>query len=268
MPSEEAKRRRARRRAERKAERPKKQLQRWINLPKDLYPYENLVGIPADKPAIETQAIIRQQQNLPWPIPKAKHPCRPWHPEDLWELGALKKALFNELESCGSEAFVLPSLEKGKGKQPRRHQAEDCLHLILCCWNTNLKGYDSAGPSFLVHILKRKYDGPLTFPSLKGEDNKTAWILRRAAPARSFHIILGQMNRTAYGHPKENSKHEVAISVQRSECILQNLVHAGGKDVSVLPRVSEEDLLNEHYFEDQDVDKYDGCSTTSWTRTV
>src|SRR5688572_5623896 len=106
MPSEEAKRRKARRRAERKAERPKRQLQRWVNLPKDLYPYESHNGVPAEKSAKETQAIIEKQQYLPWPIPKPRHPCRPWHPEDLWETGALKKALFNELDCCGAEGLL------------------------------------------------------------------------------------------------------------------------------------------------------------------
>ncbi|KAH7073625.1 hypothetical protein BKA63DRAFT_37546 [Paraphoma chrysanthemicola] len=257
MPSEESKRRKAHRRAERKAERSRRQLQRWINLPKDLYPYESHDRIHAGESAKETQAIIQKQQYLPWPIKKTRHPCRPWHPEDLWETGALKKALFNELYSCRAEGLVDLSSPRGKTKQDGGHNAEVCLHHILKCWYANIKNYDSAGPSFLVHVLEYSYNDHLSFSSLADEDKKTADTLLRAAHGRAFHVILGQMKRTVHTN-----------SASQSEWLLEDLVHAGGKEVNVFPRLSGVDLLNEYFFEDQEADRYDGNDTTIWTRTV
>ena len=268
MPSSEGKRRRARRRAERKAERPKKQLQRWINLPKDLYPYEKIGNLPHPKSAERTSAILRAEQNLPWPIEKARHPCRPYHPEDLWEIGALKKALFIELESCASGELMPPPSRKGKEKEQVRSKHEHCLHHILCCWYANLKRYDSAGPSFLVHILKRDYDDPIAFANLQGEDNQLAWTLRRAAPKGTFHVFLGRLRRVAYATSSISGDEPKMTYIQRSECLLQDLVHAGDKKVSVQPRITEEDLLDEWYFEDGTPDECGDRYMAAWVRTV
>ncbi|KAH7089807.1 hypothetical protein FB567DRAFT_619130, partial [Paraphoma chrysanthemicola] len=108
-----------------------------------------------------------------------------------------------------------------------------------------------------VHILQYSYNDHLSFSSLTNEDKKTADTLLRAAHGRAFHIILGRMKQTIH-----------TTSASRSECLLQDLVHAGGKDVNVFPRLSEEDLLNEYFFEDQEADSYDGNGAAIWSRTV
>lgn len=74
-------------------------------------------------------------------------PCRKYHPEHLWEAGALKKAIHNESQDYASE----PPMPTAPGF---RH--EYCLHHIFHCWNANLKREESNGPSFLIHILKRQ----------------------------------------------------------------------------------------------------------------
>ncbi|KAF2024710.1 hypothetical protein EK21DRAFT_117479 [Setomelanomma holmii] len=183
-------------------------------------------------------------------------------------MGALKKALLNELENTVEESLMPPPLQKSRARLHRLYKAEDCLHHILCCWNVNLKRYDAAGPSFLVHILRGSYGDPLTFADLVGEDKKTAWALRRAAPKRSFRILLGRMRRVAEGAFQRLSNGTTESQAHSTKCTFQDLVHVGVKDVHIQPHLSEDDLVDQNYFENVWPDRYDEGRIATWIRTI
>lgn len=245
-----------------KEERIKQAVRRWCLIPKDTYPYENTQDISSQKAAEATEAILDQQQYLPWSVPKEEHPCRPFHPEDLWELGALKKAIYNELEGCLGDGLAPCYSSKGKEKETVGCRTEYCLRHILNCWKENIRTYESAGPCFLIHILKNTYGDDITFANLRGHDQEVVEIVDRAIVKRSFHIFLGKLIRTSLGIREMGS-----LRVSNTELSLHNIIHAGGYGVNVYPRVAEGDFIDEWYFEGQRADKCNQTSAT-WERAV
>jgi hypothetical protein len=197
---------------------------------------------------------------------------RPYYPKDVFEIGALRKAILMKFDAVAMDPQGSSSL------------AQRTLTHILNCWDANIswnheiKRCQCAGPSFLIHILSGCYGAhELSFDSLKGDDERLVSLLRECcAETEVFFVLLAQIRRTAYacgaasaGAPQRS---EVGIiRVTRTECTLENIVHSGGRMVKVYPKISEDDLLNEWYFEDQDPDSsvnLGSCWEQRWERTV
>lgn len=233
------------------------QTRRWIAIPDNTYPYEY---VPFPQSHQDLEPVIQAEKFLPWPTEPAHDPCRAWHPEDVWEIGALRKAIFNELQSVSET----------------NHRTEDCLTHILHCWNANLKRYDSTGPSFLIHFLKLRYETGLNFWCLARDDARQVDVLAKACErTHVFSLFLARFHRTAhgsYGMLSTASGHDhCMMRVDGTACWLEDTMHAGGKEVRIRPSVTELDLLDEYYFEDEEADTLDaanGRGSEFWERAV
>jgi hypothetical protein len=124
------------------------------------------------------------------------------------------------------------------------YRYEDCLHNILCCWNANLAGHESAGPSFLVHFLEHEYNSDLSFACLEGNHNRVAWTMKDAAPNQAFHVILGRLVRVMFGIVKLQEAKYPMSDVKRTEYELQDLVLADDQNFSLYSRVTRADFLD------------------------
>jgi hypothetical protein len=185
---------------------------------------------------------MSQERYLPWGISNNRLPCQVWHPEDLWETGCLTNALFNELSGIEDE-------EPGD-----LHKAEYCLEHILHCWNSNMKRLESAGPSFLIHVLKGRYEG---IGYLEDENARLVDALRSACDrTNSFQVLLARLYRTAHGHYPMPAKRKAAggaaqmMRVIGTDCFLKNIISDVMKDVKIFPLITEVDFVNEDHFED------------------
>ncbi|PVH94598.1 hypothetical protein DM02DRAFT_186103 [Periconia macrospinosa] len=232
---------------------------RWINIPKETYPFSEL---PLPPKKHDSSTIANRPQLLPWPI-ETGPPCRAWHPDHLWEIGALRKAIFNELSGIDDHKESLD-------------QTEVCLEHILRCWDTNLRRKDSEGPSFLIHLIKSKLDKNLNLEHLELGDAKQIEALGKACDRRrNFQIFLGRFCREAESVLKTveivPNQSVQAMQIHKSKCWLERIVHANGRLAKLVPRISEEDLLNQYHFEDDtpDTRTTDGqFMTERWTRAV
>lgn len=197
--------------------------------------------------------IISQTETLPWPLQPHRKPCRAYHPEDLWELGALRKAIFRELNHIDRY-----SLDPGTTPPQPCHGDQHvpvtvhCLTHILHCWHANIRRHQAAGPEFLIHFLQRRYAGQMSIAALGREDKEHIRILKEACGATcSFELFLGRFDRVTYGPSCKEGNTFRLKAVEGSECALEDVVHTGGKKVRTCPRVTEGDLLDEWYFEDK-----------------
>jgi hypothetical protein len=162
-----------------------------------------------------------------------------------------------------------------KEGEKKDYQTVNCLTHILHCWNANLKRYDAAGPSFLVHFLEGRYEHAFGFRYLEGEDGRQVRVLREACSnTHAFEVFLARFWRRVKVELVESSGSKggkTMDKVHTTKCGLEDVVHAGGKEVKIQPSVSEADLLNEYYFEDEDHDVWDegeGWWEECWSRTV
>lgn len=230
---------------------------RWRAIPASTYPYTQL---PFPQPYQDTEAIIQRQLSRPYAQEGYFSACRPWLPEDLWETGALRKVIFNEIN----------------GDEQNSHEGEsgrcvdDCLTHILACWNFNLKSYHSAGPSFLVHFLKYKYETGLNFQCLHREDSQLVELLTAACEkARFFHVFLARFFRTTSGWydrtmSTESGDERCVAITEDARYWLEDVTDSRGKPVERCPSVSDVDLLNPYYFEDEEPDGRD-CGDIRWS---
>lgn len=156
-----------------------------MQIPKNTYPFETL---PFPQPYRDLTPVVDAERLLPWPVRKDRLPCRAWHPAHLWEIGALRKALYNELAI----------LDEREENQSDCHRVAHCLEHILRCWDANLrKGYDSAGQPFLIHLLKLR---STETSALESEDARQIDVLNEACrETRRFGVLRARFYRIACG---------------------------------------------------------------------
>jgi hypothetical protein len=179
-----------------------------------------------------------------------------------WELDALKKAIHDELEGC------VVDVSESSSSRNINQNSEDSLGRILGRWNTDLEEEKSAGPSFLVHILRSTYNGDLSFTTLTDEDEMVVGMLRRAAPNQAFHTFLGRLNRTAFHDSVICGEDDDTVNLERPKYSLEDLVHDGGRKIVTCPSVDERDLLDERYFDGLKEDEFHFPFELTWTRIV
>lgn len=204
------------------------------------------------------------KQQISWKIRPGEQPCRPWCPTDLWDIGSLRKAIFNELACVGD---TVESMEK----------STNCIEHILRCWETNLRENEYTGPSFLIHCLDSRYRKNLN--GLKHLKHSDAWkviVLSEACHRGGmFQLYVARFHRTAIS-TRQNvevrpGQTVEAMQVQNTTCWLDQVMHVSDQSVGFVPKISEEDLLNEYHFEDDVPDTTAGdqdCITENWTRPV
>jgi hypothetical protein len=189
------------------------------------------------------EIINEVARQLPWPVHPDKRPCQPWRPSYLWDIGSLRKAIFNELACV-------------KGTIELMEKSTNCLEHILRCWEMNLREQECAGPAFLIHCLESRYKDNLRgLRYLKHPDAWKAIVLAEACHrSQLFQFYVARFHRTAVSTlqivgmtPGQTTG---AMQVQSTSCWLENIMHISEQHVTLVPGISEEDLLNEYHFED------------------
>lgn len=224
----------------------------------------------------ETNIEIFKNQRLketPWPIEDhvRRSLYRVYNPEDLYDIDALRKAILRELEADrdGSGEEDVEGVNAGR-----------TLEHVLRCWNANLTSLETAGPEFLIHFLKDRYDNSeLGFSSLRAEDERQVNLLCRASDATNvFHVFLARFSRIVCGvyqqdrHKVHGKWGELQIEAPRCALDLKSVVHANKKEVKRVPSITEVDFLEEWHFEGQQADgreiKKGKIATDFWERVV
>ncbi|KAF2878053.1 hypothetical protein BDV95DRAFT_556597 [Massariosphaeria phaeospora] len=217
--------------------------------------------------------------NPPWPIGDPARLYRVYDPDDLWDLGALREAIQRQLHLLGLD----PEHEEGESSS-----VPDTLHHIFRCWIENLKPaneklknrnlrskerrklrreHTTTGPEFLIHVLRDYYGADPDFEEFKGKfkdldgretaDGREVAELMAACDAtgnatrgREFHVFLATFYRGFIEFEIDE------VRVRRTRCWLEDVVHAKGALIKMVPRVSEADLLDTMFFEDEEPNLY------------
>lgn len=197
-------------------------------------------------------------------------------PADVWDIEALKKALKKALDGIydvydAEEKFKEDESDARLVRDEGKYAKATLTHVLNCwadniTWIPEIRRQQSSGPFCLMHILRGRYGDParsVDFSSLERPDRKflDAVLEACATTAHPFHIFLARFSRRAHRRctsirdPDDGTPVEV-LTVEKSDCWLHDIVHAAGSEIKINPKVSEDDLVDEWYFEGKQPDGY------------
>lgn len=197
-------------------------------------------------------------------------------PADVWEIDSLRKALKKALNEIYDVYDDESQLDANLRQQERRDAKAMLTHILNCWaanieWNPEIRRQQSAGPFFLMHILRGQYKdhergdvgSSIDFSLLERRDRKFLNVILEACAttAHSFHVFLARFSRRAHRtatsitDPDDGTTVEVLL-VEQTDCFLHSVIHVAGSEIKIVPKVSEDDLVDKWYFEGKPPDEY------------